>query len=87
MPWKTRYYPGIYYRGSPMRLAISLFAFLCSTVAVHADPRAVYRWEDPSSGAIHYSSKPPSKDAKPAKLPPIMRGESKIVKTKAITCD
>lgn len=46
----------------------------------------VYKWED-SSGGIHYSNKPPSKSAKPAELPPIMRGEVKVPVKKLVTCE
>lgn len=57
------------------------------TKTTNADPRAVYRWEDPKTGSIHYSSKAPSKDARPAELPKITRGEVKVNKTKNVTCD
>ena len=38
-------------------------------------------------GKVTYSSKPPTKDAKPAELPQIMRGEVKLVEQKLSTCD
>lgn len=41
---------------------------LVSLCALGADP--VYRWTD-DKGVVHYTDKPPSKDAKPAQLPPL----------------
>jgi hypothetical protein len=46
--------------------------FLCLALLLSAAPLAakdeVYRWVD-AEGVIHYGSRPPSKDAKPAELP------------------
>lgn len=38
-------------------------------------------------GKVTYSSKPPGKDAKPAELPEIMRGEVKLVEQKLVSCE
>lgn len=46
--------------------------FLCLALLLSAAPLAakdeIYRWVD-AEGVIHYGSRPPSKDAKPAELP------------------
>lgn len=48
----------------------------------------IYRWED-SSGVAHYTSKAPSKDAKPASLPKIQRNEYRMSlgRNFDLTCD
>lgn len=45
----------------------------------------VYKSEK-EGGVPFYSSKPASGEAKPAELPPIMRGEVKLVKGELVTC-
>lgn len=45
----------------------------------------VYKWED-ANGVVHYSSKSPSPDAKPAELPRIMRAEVKLTDMKIVSC-
>ena len=52
---------------SLMRILICVLSLLVST-AVLADD--VYRWVD-SHGVVHYSDKPPTKQAKPVALPPL----------------
>ncbi len=62
--------------------AITACAFSAS--AVFADP--IYK-STTKDGSVVYSSKPPTKGAKPAELPEIMRGEVKLVEQKLTTCD
>lgn len=63
-------------------LLIGLVAYLpCSAFGA-----PVYKVTE-KDGSITYTSKAPSKDAKPAKLPEIMRGEVKLVEQKLLTCD
>lgn len=51
-----------------MRIVIAItFAFLSGSALARDE---VYRWVD-KGGVIHYGAQPPSKDAKPASLPPI----------------
>jgi len=45
----------------------------------------IYSWKD-KNGVKHYTTKAPSKTAKPAKLPTINRGEMKLVKKKLVSC-
>lgn len=66
-------------------LLLAAFAVsVLSAAAVAADP--VYKTTS-KNGAVTYSSKPPTKDAKPVDLPEIMRGEVKLTETKLATCD
>lgn len=48
-----------------MRLTALVPLVLLAALAAHAD---VYRWTD-DKGVVHYTDKPPSKDAKPVELP------------------
>lgn len=64
-------------------VASTILILAAANVAV-ASP--VYKWTD-KEGKVHYTSTPPSKDAKPAQLPDIMRGEVKLVEQKLVTCD
>lgn len=57
--------------------------FIC--LRLHAADK-VFKWQD-SQGVIHYSNRPGDKDARPAELPPIMRGEVKLASPKLLTCD
>ena len=66
-----------------MRILISVLSFLLLAQDVFAAP--VYRSEG-DDGRVIYSSKPPSKGAKPAELPPITRAEVKITKSDLLTC-
>lgn len=61
-------------------------ALSCSLAFTVASAAPVYKVEG-KDGRISYSSKPPSKDAKPANLPEIMRGEVKLVEHKMVNCD
>ena len=60
-----------------------LFSFFLWPAGTLAE---VYKWED-AQGKVHYTSKPPSPDAKPAKLPPITRGDVKLAPVKLVSCD
>lgn len=51
-----------------MRILVAALLVLAAGTAVAADP--VYKWVD-ENGVIHYTDKPPSDNAKPAKLPPL----------------
>ena len=51
-----------------MRILIVCVLALLAGTAVAADP--VYKWVD-ENGVVHYTDKPPSDNAKPAKLPPL----------------
>ena len=52
-----------------MRILIAvLVSMLVSPLALAKD--AVYKWVD-KDGVVHYTDKPPAKDATPAKLPPL----------------
>jgi len=58
------------------------------TLALFASPSLaapIYRFEGPD-GKVIYSSKPPTKDAKAADLPPIMRAQMKLPKQDQISC-
>lgn len=48
----------------------TLAALLLLLMPALAPAAEVYRWVD-KDGVVHYTDKPPSKDAKPAQLPPI----------------
>lgn len=61
--------------------SVALVFAVCSTAAADS----VYRYKD-ENGVTHYTSKKPTPDAKPAKLPPINRGEVKLTKRKLISC-
>lgn len=54
---------------NPMR-KLALMLLLCSFAAHAQDKDKVYRYTD-AKGVVHYTDKPPSKDAKPAELPPL----------------
>ncbi len=54
-------------------------------LAASAGAKPVYKWQD-ETGTVHYSSKPVNKNAKPAELPPITRGEVQLTKRKLISC-
>ncbi|MBN8548391.1 MAG: DUF4124 domain-containing protein [Deltaproteobacteria bacterium] len=72
-----------------MNSKLLLIAALLSSAALHslaAAESVVYKSTD-KDGNVVYSSKPPAKGAKPADLPPIMRGEVKLVEQKLTTCD
>ncbi len=62
------------------------FTSLILTLASAALAAPVYKVTD-KDGNITYTSKAPSKGAKPAQLPEIMRGEVKLVDQKLVTCD
>ena len=62
-------------------ISFGLF-FLCNT----AQADNVYKWED-DAGVVHFSTKAPHPNAKPADLPPINRGEVKLATRKLISCD
>lgn len=68
---------------SVRRLAILALFFVLMADLVYAAP--VYKADSPK-GVPLYSSKPSSSEAKPAELPPIMRGEVKLVKGELVTC-
>lgn len=51
-----------------MRILLASLLVLVAGAAGAADP--VYKWVD-ENGVIHYTDKPPSDNAKPAKLPPL----------------
>ena len=63
-----------------------LLAVIMSVSALSAQADNVYRWID-KDGMAHYSSKPPTKDAKPADLPPLLREGAKPVKAALVSCD
>lgn len=67
-----------------MRL-ISIFLALLF-VANGAQADNVYKWQD-DQGNVHYSSKAPVKNAQPANLPPIMKGNVKLASAKITNCD
>lgn len=48
----------------------TLIAVLLLALASPAVAEEVYKWVD-ENGVVHYTDHPPSKDAKPAKLPPL----------------
>lgn len=57
--------------GPLMRLFATLFVLLLiASVSLLATAADVYRWTD-KDGVVHYGDQPPTKDAKPTKLPPI----------------
>ena len=64
------------------------FFLLLSLVVLPLNSYAdsVYRWEA-KNGSIHYSTKPPQPGAKPAELPPIMKGDIRLAKSYFISCD
>ncbi|MBX7143590.1 MAG: DUF4124 domain-containing protein [Oligoflexia bacterium] len=68
------------------RLIVLAFTLICTAGASTALASPVYKWTD-KEGKVHYTSTPPSKDAKPAQLPDITRGEVKLVEQKLVTCD
>jgi hypothetical protein len=67
-------------------LLFTLTLLLAGVSPTPCDAQHVYRWED-ASGKVHYSSKPPRKNAKPAELPQIMRAEVKLPKVAAVSCE
>ena len=68
-------------------LNYSLVLFALFTSLLSQARAEIYKWED-AKGNWHYSTKPePDKKAKPAVLPPIMRGENKQAAPKLQTCD
>ena len=66
--------------------AIFTTAILLALVSQNAFAEGVYKWTD-KEGHVHYTTAAPSKDARPAELPPIMRGEVKLADKKLVTCD
>lgn len=76
--------------GNPMRHAIALLMCLAAAAA-SAAPAAktasgepddkVYRYTD-DNGVVHYTDKPPAKDAKPVELPHIQTYHSKHINTR-----
>ncbi len=62
----------------------TLIAICCVIPAALAAP--IYKWVG-KDGVTHYSSKPLTKEAKEADLPPIMRADVKIGAQKLVTCD
>lgn len=52
-----------------MRILILLLSLVLASSALAKDDE-VYKWVD-ENGVIHYTDKPPRKDAEPAKLPPL----------------
>lgn len=62
---------------------VSLIYFVFYAPSLNATP--IYRYTD-KNGVVHYTSKKPSPNAKPAKLPPINRGDIKLTKRKLISC-
>jgi len=64
----------------------TIFLFL-NIASGLTESSGIYKWTDPETGAIHYSSSAPSKGAKATDLPRITRGEVKLPKVKNITCD
>jgi len=73
-----------YFLSLKLVIVLSLF-----TAPLTAQADNVYRWVD-KDGLVHYTSKPPTKDAKPADLPPLMReGTSggKVAKVELMSCD
>ncbi|MDC0358119.1 DUF4124 domain-containing protein [Oligoflexia bacterium] len=60
---------------------VACLAFVTAT----AQARPVYKWED-SEGTVHFSSKAPGPNAKPAELPEISRGEVKLTKRALVSC-
>ena len=72
---------------SPLTLStITIVAVACFLGASRAEADNVYRWLD-KDGMAHYSSRPPTKDAKPADLPPLLREGAKLVKEVLLSCD
>jgi Domain of unknown function (DUF4124) len=69
-----------------MKTTTLWLAIFCLGFSLTATADPVYRWEAPN-GSVHYSSKPPHQGAKPADLPPIMKGDIKLSKTYFISCD
>lgn len=65
-------------------LALMGFVAFANVFEVSAGP--LYTWTD-AKGVTHYSSSPKARDAKPAALPPIMRGEVKLAQAKVVSCD
>jgi hypothetical protein len=65
---------------TPILLGILSF----HTAQAQADD--VYRWVD-KAGLVHYTSKPPTKDSKPADLPPLLREGARPVKIELASCD
>jgi len=66
-----------------MQFQVMLLAALLFFAAT-AQAAPVYKWEQ--NGQVHFSSKPPSVNAKPAELPEIMRGEVKLTKDNFTSC-
>ena len=66
-----------------IKLLAAAFPFFLIAGSLQASP--VYKSEK-TGGVPFYSSRPDSSDAKPAELPPIMRGEVKLVKGELVTC-
>jgi hypothetical protein len=65
---------------------IASFAVLGAFIVSSAHASPVYKATG-KDGKVTYSSKPPTKNAKPAELPEIMRGEVKLVEQKLVSCD
>jgi len=64
----------------------ALIPFLCCFISFSAFAQSIYKYED-EAGITHYTSKRPAADAKPAKLPEIMRGDYKASLKKGFSCD
>lgn len=71
-------------RGFSKELLVCLIALLVAFPSA-ATAEKVYKWTD-VDGNVHYTSTPPSPEAKPAELPPIMRGEVKLAKPNLVSC-
>lgn len=67
-----------------MRFWLALTAVLLMASSLTAEP--IYSWRD-DQGVVHYSSKPGSKDAAKANLPPITKAEMKIPQAALSTCN
>lgn len=65
---------------------VALFIALAFPFLPPAAESQVYKTID-DDGNVHYSSKPPTKGAKPAELPAIMRAEVRLTETRLQTCD
>ncbi len=65
------------------QLAMATFLIALMSGVANAE---VYKWQD-ANGKVHYSSNPPSKNAKPADLPPIMKGDVKLTNARVESCE
>jgi len=67
-------------------LAITPLLFLLLFPATLVLAEGIYSWTD-EKGITHYSTSPTSEDAKPAKLPNIMKADVVIPETRQASCD